>query len=92
MIKKLKYFIYEIKTIGFIDWLWFVIFLKRDEFNPKLSLSSYYFKYTRDKYDNIVLRCINSRKRAHDIDCALREMRFQKFKIEHSNTNDNTEI
>lgn len=41
----------EIFKIGLIDWCWFVLYLKRDKYNKKLSITRYYpklKKYYRD--------------------------------------------
>ena len=92
LIKKFKMLIEEIRTVGFKNWFWFVIVLKRNEFSKRLSLSSYYFKYKRKEYEDVMMKIIYDRKRAHDIDFALSEMRYKKLKIEPSDTNDNKDI
>ena len=51
--------IQEIKAVGFIDWWWFVVYLKRDEFSNKLDLNRY--------YPNLV-KLNKDRARAHRID------------------------
>lgn len=48
----------EIRAVGLIDWLWFVVWLKRDEFSHKLDLSRYY-----PDLDKLVI----DRNRAHEI-------------------------
>ena len=58
----MKKWIKEIRAVGFIDWFWFVVWLKRDEFNIKLSV----FRY----YPNMI-RLNRDRKRAHEIDIKL---------------------
>jgi len=32
----------EIRAVGLRDWLWFVVWLRRDEFSPRLRLMRYY--------------------------------------------------
>jgi hypothetical protein len=32
----------EINLIGIKDWLWFVIYLRRNEFSPKLNMFYFY--------------------------------------------------
>lgn len=54
----------EVKSIGLKDWLWFVVYLRRDEFSRKLDLNRYYPDMDRLNRD---------RKRAHDIDGKLNE-------------------
>ena len=54
--------ILEIRLVGLLDWLWFVVYLKRDEFSHKLSLNKYY-----PDLDGLVL----DRTRAHNLDLLL---------------------
>lgn len=32
----------EIRAVGISDWLWFVVWLRRDEYSRRLDLSRYY--------------------------------------------------
>lgn len=50
----------EISTVGICDWFWFVLYLRRNEFSPKLDL----FRYYPDKMNKLVV----DRNRAHKID------------------------
>lgn len=52
----------EIKKVGFYDWCWFVVYLRRDEFSKKLN----YKKYYPD-----IERLCRDRDRAHRIDDEL---------------------
>lgn len=57
----------EIRAVGIIDWVWFVFWLGRDEFNPKLDLwYNFHSGVTVDKM-------YKDRKRAHRIDMALED-------------------
>jgi hypothetical protein len=49
----------EIKLVGIIDWLWFVVKLKRDEFHKSLS----YGKWVRRR--NGISRMMDARSKAH---------------------------
>ncbi len=55
----------EIKKVGLKDWLWFVVWLKRDEFSQKLSASSY------TRHDDKIKLILRDRIRAHNIQMAL---------------------
>ena len=55
----------EIKKVGLKDWLWFVVWLKRDEFSPKLSASSY------TRHEDRLKLILRDRIRAHNIQMAL---------------------
>lgn len=61
---KLLVWFKEIRAVGFIDWLWFVMWLKRDEFSRKLDL----FMFDDPK------ECVKQRNRAHHIDCSLYDL------------------
>ena len=65
----LKYYD-EIKCVGIKNWLWFVFYLKRDEFSLKLRLSKYYYKYGKKKYLN---KLNKDRQRAHYINLLLKK-------------------
>jgi hypothetical protein len=61
----------EIRKVGFVDWLWFVFILKRDEFSPKLDM----LKYVKNSSDKIgMAELVRDRDRAHKIDLALSEL------------------
>lgn len=38
----MKNWLCEIRKVGIWDWLWFVVWLGRNEFSPKLDLERYY--------------------------------------------------
>jgi len=59
----------EIKLVGFVDWVWFVFYLKRDEFSNKLDLNRY--------YPNLE-KLIIDRNRAHAVDSAISKMKKDK--------------
>lgn len=63
----------EIKKVGFTDWLWFVVWLKRDEFNSKLNIGYYLSKHQNDVAEAIN-HCTHDRWRAHNIDLKLKDM------------------
>ena len=58
-------FFREIRKVGLRDWLWFVVFIRRDEFHPRLNR----INYPRGREGSI--RCVRDRDRAHRIDEAL---------------------
>lgn len=55
----------ELRTVGLRDWCWFVVVLRRDEFHPRLQA----LNYPRDFAGQ--LACVRDRSRAHRIDLAL---------------------
>jgi len=57
----------EIQKIGLKKWIWFVLYLERDEFHEKLNIE-YYFH----RMDDI----IPHRNLAHDISEILETVRF----------------
>lgn len=56
----------EIRMVGLKNWIWFVVWLHRNEFHPRLDLRNYYPDLKRLERD---------RRRAHEIDLALLEVR-----------------
>ena len=60
----------EILAVGIIDWLWFVFYLNRNEFSPKLDLFCY-------KGTNAQLSA--ARKRAHRVDEKLSELKWKQL-------------
>ena len=60
----------EIKKIGIRKWIWFVIYLKRDDCSDKLDIFVYYKKYG----DNYLSKLLNDRDLAHKIDIILRNL------------------
>lgn len=58
----MKKWIKEIRLVGLRDWLWFVFWLKRDEFSHKLGV----FRY----YPNMI-KLARDRKRSHEIDIKI---------------------
>ena len=58
----------EIWKVGLVDWLWFVIYLGRNEFSHRLCL----LRYVKSPGDSDGLtRLIRDRDRAHRIDLEL---------------------
>jgi hypothetical protein len=55
----------EIKKVGFLDWCWFVLYLRRNEFHPSLDR----IKIVNDRY--LVEERQQRRQRAHRIDLLL---------------------
>ena len=55
----------EVKTVGILNWLWFVVYLKRDDCSPKLDIMRYYPDMDSLNRD---------RRLAHNIDCALSDL------------------
>lgn len=53
------------RKVGIVDWLWFVVWLRRDEFHRRLDL-------TVDNYRNPE-QLVYKRNRAHRIDMELSE-------------------
>lgn len=67
----------EIRKIGLKNWIFFVIYLKRDEFSPKLYLNYYLperCKTPQDFHEGME-RYNNAIKRAHKIEAELSEIR-----------------
>lgn len=52
----------EIRKVGLRDWLWFVVWLRRDEFSRKLDLDRYYLDLER---------LFRDRNRAHRLDMEI---------------------
>lgn len=64
----------EIKTVGLKDWWWFVVVLRRDEFN-----TTGMFEYGRNSGCSLSEWCIKiskERDRAHRIDNALSDLKI----------------
>lgn len=68
----------EIRKVGIRDWLWFVVYLKRNEFSHKLGIDYMSNKYVNDlpfgpKFDwcRFSQEVIDARDRAHRIDMEL---------------------
>lgn len=61
---KFKYWLHEIKSVGIINWMWFVCLLGRDEFHPSLNMP-----LTTDI--KVLNRLVRLRERAHKIDMTL---------------------
>ena len=57
-------FIKEIKTVGLWNWLWFVFYLRRNEFSPKLERAGV-----------VNLDTLYKRRRAHNIDLQLSHLK-----------------
>jgi hypothetical protein len=60
---------HEIKHVGLSDWIWFVIWLKRDEFNQKLNFARFYPNMNK---------LVKTRDRAHRIDDMLEEIQLAR--------------
>lgn len=58
----------EIQTVGLKDWWWFVVYLKRNEFSRKLSLSDDLCH--QDGWRKLQ----RERQRAHEIDMKLEDI------------------
>ena len=52
----------EIRKVGLRDWLWFVVWIRRDEFSRKLDLNRYYPD---------MKRLVRDRNRAHRLDMEI---------------------
>lgn len=50
--------LHEIRLVGLLDWVWFVVWLRRNEFSNRLCLSRYYPDLDR---------LLRDRNRAHAI-------------------------
>ena len=62
----------EIKSIGIIDWIWFVIKLKRNEFSPQLNLIKFFHntEFNEKEFEKIYML----RNKAHRIDMEFVEI------------------
>lgn len=60
----------EIKAVGIRDWLWFVVYLRRNEFSHKLTLNKYLKNYVGLQH----LDLYEQRQRAHRIDEILSDL------------------
>ena len=63
MIRK---WIKEIKKVGFRDWVWFVVYLRRDESSDKLDIGNYYPAHGWEQ------KLLHDRSRAHHIEFEIR--------------------
>lgn len=54
----------EIRLVGLRDWIWFVVWLRRDEFSRKLDILRYYPD---------MKRLVRDRNRAHLLDMEIGE-------------------
>lgn len=63
----------EIKAVGWKDWRWFVIYLKRDEFSPKLSVENYWRGY--DLHHLIFHDLRIAKEKAHRISITLEDVK-----------------
>lgn len=61
----------EIQEIGFIDWLWFVVYLRRDDCSDKLDIMKYYDLYG----DQYLKPLMEDRDKAHRLDIKLRDLK-----------------
>ena len=61
--------------MNFFDWLWFVFYLKCDEFDYKLNLYTFVGESVRqdDELNKRLNKLYKYRKKAHDVDMALTE-------------------
>lgn len=55
----------EIIKVGLFNWIWFVIYLKRNEFSNKLNIHNF-----KNPYD-----CVKARDKAHNIDNLLSQIK-----------------
>ena len=81
----IRAYIAEIKVLGIRDWLWWAVYLRRNEFSHRLNLS-YIFDPTDSrnnkcthteymaKYKEAMHKLLKRRMRAHSIDLALSDM------------------
>ena len=70
----------EIKAVGLWDWLWFCVYLRRNEFSPKLGIRRYFYRYYRGYgYDDYTwLKKLSSdRNRAHEILNKLDDLKWK---------------
>lgn len=70
MIRRLR----EIKAVGLRNWLWFVVWLERDEFDTSLYSNHFVAESPRDKKIRID-KLVKDRQRAHEISIKLDEVR-----------------
>lgn len=63
----------EIQTVGFKDWWWFVVTIKRDEFHENLRYCVLHRKYSKrfPTFTEISKMVAKERERAHEIDLKL---------------------
>jgi hypothetical protein len=68
----LKYF-KEMRLVGFRNWVWFVVFLKRDEFHPSLGYAVTLGKerLTVHEFKQRTIQLVKKRNLAHQLDQAL---------------------
>lgn len=64
----------EIKAVGLLNWIWFVICLKRNEFHPSLDR----IKVVDGRY--LIDERRARRQRAHEIDLKLSGVKYDKSK------------
>jgi hypothetical protein len=62
----------EIKAVGLFNWLWFVVYLRRDEFSQKLGLIKYANRY--GLHDGLMKMTVD-RELAHQIDMKLADIK-----------------
>lgn len=70
MIRRIR----EIKAVGLRNWLWFVVWLERDEFDTSLYSTHSVVESHRDKKIRID-KLVKDRQRAHEISIKLDEVR-----------------
>jgi len=70
MIRRIR----EIKAVGIKDWLWFVVWLERDEFDSSLYSNPFVAESHRDRKLRID-KLVKDRERAHRISMKLEEVR-----------------
>lgn len=70
MIRRIR----EIKAVGLRNWLWFVVWLERDEFDTSLYSTPFVAESHRDKKIRID-KLVRDRQRAHEISIKLDEVR-----------------
>lgn len=64
MLSKVSKIYREIRKVGVSDWIWFVVYLNRNEFSRKLDM---------ERYSDPKL-LVKARNRAHNVDLALSEV------------------
>lgn len=64
----------EIKAVGLIDWLWFVVWLERDEFDVSLYSTHFIGESLKDRKVRMA-KLVLARKRAHEISMKLEEVK-----------------
>ena len=62
----------EVVSVGFVDWIWFVIQLRRNEFSPQLNLGKFFhnLKFDEKEFEKVY----RLRDRAHRIDMRFMEI------------------